>query len=1541
MALGALSIPVQGQTSTVEQAAQEGLRRQEERTRDQQQSLEPRNDVLRNEPTRRASSELPQESPCFLIDDLVIDGPDAWRFAWLRASFTPFADRCIGVEGLRRVASVLDDALISQGYATTRVSLPVQNLRSGTLHVALHGGRIEALRMEAGGQPDRAWGTWWNAFPTHAGALLNIRDLEQGVEQMTRLPSQSVTTRIEPGEAPDTSVVVIERRAGTLRDRAHGGLTLDNSGSSNLGRTVLSAYGAFDNPLGLNDIVNLSGNSNAEQPNGSHRSQGASISYSIPFGYSSFSISASHSRFAQYVQGTTVRFLSSGDSDTAEARWNYIAWRSASTKLGVYGALSTRRAESYLDDVELVVQRRRTTNVETGLTGKQILGSGSLEFELGYRRGADWLDAQEDLPSEAGLTLRPRIWTLSASFNQAFQVAATGTATDANPTAGDLVASAGGKLTVTPVEGHYEIAIARGGNFDGRTSYSNESSTTNQLAQLTAAHDLTLVAQGDVALTGATASAGRDVAIQGANVTIAAAKDRVAADVQNVSDHGYSHALSDVESAVGGSVQAGRDIAVQTTTGDIRLTGASLHTDAGAINLAASRDVVLDTLALQSHTLNENKDVGHGFLASETSTSRQEMTAQAVQGSTLSGTNVGITSGRDVVLNAATVVADKALTIDATRDVTIGTATEQVVSSSEASHRTSGVFGAGAGFTIGSRQLDQSVNQTQESERTTTLASLGGDISITAGGDYRQRGGTLITGERDANGRLSGGGDIAIDARSIEITEARQNTEVDQATKFRQGGLTVAVKSPIIDMIQGADSLSRAASQTSDPRMKALAGATAVVETARGLQALGQTTQGGQAPEASVRLSISIGNSRSSSETHTTESTAQGATLAASGNLSLNAHGAGADSTLTARGAQLSAAGDATLKAEGDLKLEAAQDRATYQEDTKSQSASIGVSFGVGKTTGWSIDVAAATAKGNADGQSTSWSAGNVTAGGTLKLSSGGDTVISGTQVRGERLEAKVGGDLTIESLKDGTDYSSSQTSAGMQASIGFSTGGGSLSASKSKLDAHAHGVTDQAGLFAGTGGFDVEVGGQTTLKGAVIASQSDADKNRLSTGTLVTEDLANDGSVRASTVGFSASSSGPGLSPGIAYAQKNEDEHSATRSAIAQGSITIRDEAGQLAATGQTAAETVQSLNRDTADAHTPLSGLYDISTLKRTEAEVGADAAIMQRAAAAGFKEAGNYAKAQVDEANAKDYAAGKVRDAAAQETDPARAAQLNAYADQLTADAASQRATWEEGGAGRIALHTVVGALTGGVAGAAGAAANQSAQPLLEAATSGIENETLRNVVREAASTVIGAAVGGGTGAATALSADVNNRQLHPKEIDWIKANSKTFAKQLSETLGRSVSEGEAQIWLAEAGYANIDDLAQRTAGNSIAGRMGSDDYSAYMAAKQFIAQQSKGTGGWTDDRGLTQHLFQASNADFQNPTVYSNNNASQSYRDFYWNTLGINVPPPTGASAQEQAIYDARAAEQRSEGIQFQLLDRIPVDSFTNPRSLIGR
>ena len=204
-----------------------------------------------------------------------------------------------------------------------------------------------------------------------------------------------------------------------------GGVTIDNSGGSSLGRTQLSANIAFDNPAGLNDVFMASLNTNAEQPSGTHRSQGASVNYSVPWGYSLLTLSASNSRFAQYVQGTTVRFLSSGRSQSTEARLQHTVWRSASTKLGVYGSVSTRRAVSYLDDVEVIVQRRRTTNFEIGINYKQLFEKSGLEFDVGYKRGMPWQGAQEDFATAAdgGLTLRPKIWTINGAYAIDFSLA--------------------------------------------------------------------------------------------------------------------------------------------------------------------------------------------------------------------------------------------------------------------------------------------------------------------------------------------------------------------------------------------------------------------------------------------------------------------------------------------------------------------------------------------------------------------------------------------------------------------------------------------------------------------------------------------------------------------------------------------------------------------------------------------------------------------------------------------------------------------------------------------------------------------------------------------------------------------------------------------------------------------------------------------------------------------------------------------------------------------------------------------------------------
>jgi hemolysin activation/secretion protein len=411
------------QAANPEAASLEGLRRQEERSREQQHQLEPKADVLKPATGQRVRpAELAPEERCFTVRELRLQGQDWERFTWVADAALPYLGRCLGVQGLARVAGQLDEQLVERGFVTTRVSLPSQNLQSGVLQIQMHVGRIADIRLVDVGPGGPKPGTGWsNAFPVSQGDILNIRDIEQGVEQMKRLPSQSVTTQLEPGPQPDTSILVIQRQSGGWRERLRGGLTLDNSGGAALGRTQLSANLVLDNPLGLNDVASASVSTNAESPSGHHRSQSLGLNYSIPWGYNTLSLSASHNRFAQFVQGTTVRFLSSGNSQTAEARLQRTIWRNSSARLGVYGALSMRRAESYLDDVEVLVQRRRTSTAEAGVNYKQLLQNGSLEFDLGQRRGLSW-NAQEDLTtaSAGGPTLRPRMWQAAASYTQGF-----------------------------------------------------------------------------------------------------------------------------------------------------------------------------------------------------------------------------------------------------------------------------------------------------------------------------------------------------------------------------------------------------------------------------------------------------------------------------------------------------------------------------------------------------------------------------------------------------------------------------------------------------------------------------------------------------------------------------------------------------------------------------------------------------------------------------------------------------------------------------------------------------------------------------------------------------------------------------------------------------------------------------------------------------------------------------------------------------------------------------------------------------------------
>ncbi|HDR2705491.1 TPA: hemagglutinin repeat-containing protein, partial [Enterobacter roggenkampii] len=212
--------------------------------------------------------------------------------------------------------------------------------------------------------------------------------------------------------------------------------------------------------------------------------------------------------------------------------------------------------------------------------------------------------------------------------------------------------------------------------------------------------------------------------------------------------------------------------------------------------------------------------------------------------------------------------------------------------------------------------------------------------------------------------------------------------------------------------------------------------------------------------------------------------------------------------------------------------------------------------------------------KGKENGTTLTHTETTVNAGDTLTIVSGRDTNLTGAQVSGESVLADIGRNLTITSEQDTDRYDSSQKniSAGGSFSFGTMTGSGGISYSRDKMDSDFASVREQSGIVAGSGGFDVTVGGHTQLDGGVMASTATADKNRLDTGTLGWRDIHNTAeyNVEHQSAGISTGGSIAGQFAGnmangmLSGAGSSGSAEGTTRAAVENGTVIVRDKANQ-----------------------------------------------------------------------------------------------------------------------------------------------------------------------------------------------------------------------------------------------------------------------------------------------------------------------------------------------------------------------------------------
>ncbi|WP_322026398.1 ShlB/FhaC/HecB family hemolysin secretion/activation protein [Burkholderia sp. BCC1977] len=410
--------------------AEQNQQAQQRRDAQQRDAIVQAPGVRSDVPRPEAYPVLPTETPCFRIDRFALDAPDSLpaaakmqgasalpmdRFAFARDWLTHYAGQCVGKQGVDLIVKGVSQAILARGYITTRVLVPEQDLSTGTLKLALIPGVIRHVRFE----DEKLRGTWKTAFPTRDGDVLNLRDIEQGLEQMKRVTSQDVSMQIVPGELPGESDVVLDVKRGKPWTVV---ASVDNSGTRATGKLQGNLSVGIDNPLGLNDMLNVGVSQDLEFGDKRLGSHGWNGFYSIPWGYWTATLSAYTNTYYQQIAGVNQTFIASGNSKTVDLKLARVLARSQNDVLGGYFRLSRRFGKSFIEDTEISQQRRNNTIIELGLTDRHYFDGAQFDGSLAYRQGVGGFGAQDDTLATSGPTYRFKMAVLDANLSVPFAI---------------------------------------------------------------------------------------------------------------------------------------------------------------------------------------------------------------------------------------------------------------------------------------------------------------------------------------------------------------------------------------------------------------------------------------------------------------------------------------------------------------------------------------------------------------------------------------------------------------------------------------------------------------------------------------------------------------------------------------------------------------------------------------------------------------------------------------------------------------------------------------------------------------------------------------------------------------------------------------------------------------------------------------------------------------------------------------------------------------------------------------------------------------
>ncbi|MEC5196857.1 filamentous hemagglutinin [Xanthomonas campestris] len=626
--------------------------------------------------------------------------------------------------------------------------------------------------------------------------------------------------------------------------------------------------------------------------------------------------------------------------------------------------------------------------------------------------------------------------------------------------------------------------------------------------------------------------------------------------------------------------------------------------------LLASKDIVFDVAHNTQSSGNASAGKGWGFnnaAGLPYGNYNQQGTGNG-QTDTITGTQLSVggsasltTTQGDISLTASNVAAQGNVSMRAAGDLTIQSGQDILGNTNQSTSKGIGtVVISDTERFAGYNKKNHTDDNAQVSQVASNVGSLGGNVSLTAGGAYTQSASNVVAAK-----------DVDITAASIQLLTANSTSSASQQDDDLKIGAFARIKSPLIDLINNVDD-----ARKSDGRLGAMQGMAAAANAYQSASAI-SSMAGGAGSGSLLSVEAGVGFATSESSFNSSSQMSQGSTITGGGNVLLKT----TEGDLHIVQGNLKAGDTLSLDSARDLVLEAGNSSNTEQ----SKGSNAGFEVGVGASVGAQIGVyayvqaSAGSHKSNVDGST--WQNTQL-AGQNIVLTSEGDTTLRGAVVKGDRIDAQIGGDLTIESLQDKLDIQSKESSVGGRVQVSAGTAwDASGYASGAKANGNYLGVVEQSGLFAGSGGYHVTAGNVNLIGGAIASTNAGASE--LTADSLTFTDLKNQmdysaasGSISGGfgstgnqtdangnpiqrTAGEQSSDIGNNIAngnygkantgsfmPGVPMSESGSDT-SHTRATLTEGTIKIGGKTTTAAATG---------INTDATAAHEAVATLPDV---------------------------------------------------------------------------------------------------------------------------------------------------------------------------------------------------------------------------------------------------------------------------------------------------------------------------------------------------------